>query len=122
MFVKYFYLKTVDTLDNIGYTLDIHCTNNGHQGEVLMTASLKETTGTGRVECERCGGLMVGEVCMDLLNSELKCVASRCVQCGEVVDPVILANRSLPRVSARGFATAHLSIRSISSHTQRRGS
>lgn len=87
-----------------------------------MTASLKETTRTGRVECERCGGLMVGDVCMDLLNSELKCVASRCVQCGEVIDAVILANRSLPRVSARRFATAHLSIQPISSHSQRRES
>lgn len=87
-----------------------------------MTASLKETTRTGRVGCERCGGLMVGEVCMDLSNSELKCVASRCVQCGEVVDAVILANRSLPRVGARHFATAHVSIQSISSHSQRRES
>ena len=87
-----------------------------------MTASLKETTRTGRVGCERCGGLMVGEVCMDLLNSELECVASRCVQCGEVVDAVILANRSLPRLGARRFATAHVSIQSTSSHSQRRES
>jgi uncharacterized OB-fold protein len=34
---------------------------------------------------------------MDLLNSfgESKFVAKRCVQCGEVVDPVILSNRQL---------------------------
>jgi hypothetical protein len=34
---------------------------------------------------------------MDLLNStgELEFAAKRCVQCGEVVDPVILRNRGL---------------------------
>lgn len=38
---------------------------------------------------------MVGDYCMDLLNStgELEFAAKRCVQCGEVVDPVILRNR-----------------------------
>ena len=45
--------------------------------------------------CARCGGLMVNDFCMDLLNSfgESKFFAKRCVQCGEVVDPVILQNR-----------------------------
>lgn len=36
--------------------------------------------------CLRCGGLMVMEQLLDLQ-------ARRCVQCGEVVDPVILRNR-----------------------------
>jgi len=47
--------------------------------------------------CSRCGGLMVSDFCMDLLNSagELQCVAKRCVQCGEVVDAVIQRNRQL---------------------------
>ena len=45
--------------------------------------------------CARCGGLMVNDFCMDVLNSlgESKFAAKRCVQCGEVVDPVILQNR-----------------------------
>jgi hypothetical protein len=45
--------------------------------------------------CVRCGGLMVGEFCMDLLSSsgELEVETLRCVQCGDVVDPVILQNR-----------------------------
>ena len=49
--------------------------------------------------CPRCRGLMVGEFCMDLLNGngELEFLASRCVQCGEVVDPVILKNRRIQR-------------------------
>ncbi|HXX75796.1 MAG TPA: hypothetical protein VEI50_11745 [Nitrospiraceae bacterium] len=52
--------------------------------------------------CHQCGGLMVGEFCMDLLNGsgELEFLASRCVQCGEVVDPVILMNRRLQRSAA----------------------
>lgn len=36
--------------------------------------------------CSRCGGLMVMEQLIDL-------PAQRCVQCGEIVDPVILHNR-----------------------------
>jgi len=40
---------------------------------------------------------MVIDFCMDLLNStgELEFAAKRCVQCGEVVDPVIVRNRRL---------------------------
>ncbi len=47
--------------------------------------------------CGRCGGLMVSDFCMDLLNStgELEFAAKRCVQCGEVVDAVIERNRQL---------------------------
>lgn len=36
--------------------------------------------------CSRCGGFMVTEQLIDL-------PAHRCVQCGEIVDPVILENR-----------------------------
>jgi len=45
--------------------------------------------------CARCGGLMVNDFCMDVLNNlgESKVAAKRCVQCGEVVDLVILQNR-----------------------------
>ena len=44
--------------------------------------------------CTRCGGLLVEEFCLDLSNSECTTAAQRCVQCGELVDPVILANRT----------------------------
>jgi hypothetical protein len=49
--------------------------------------------------CIRCGGLMVNDSYMDLLNNvgESKFAAKRCVQCGEVVDPVILRNRGTRR-------------------------
>ena len=36
--------------------------------------------------CSRCGGLMVMDQLIDLPSE-------RCVQCGDVVDPVILLNR-----------------------------
>lgn len=51
--------------------------------------------------CARCGGLMVDDFCMDLLHStgDLKLAAKRCVQCGEVVDPVIQRNRQLRQES-----------------------
>ena len=52
-----------------------------------------------RPVCLRCGGLMVKEVSMDLWNStsELECATRRCVQCGDIVDPVILRNRRIRR-------------------------
>jgi len=39
--------------------------------------------------CPRCSGLMVSEWYQDLSDYR----AQRCVQCGEIVDPVILQNR-----------------------------
>jgi ribosomal protein S27AE len=47
--------------------------------------------------CPRCGGFMVNEVSMDLWNStsELECATKRCVQCGDILDPVILRNRRI---------------------------
>lgn len=39
--------------------------------------------------CPRCSGLMVAEWCLELSDH----AAQRCVQCGEVIDPVILGNR-----------------------------
>jgi len=43
--------------------------------------------------CPRCSGLMVAEWCEDLSDYR----AQRCVQCGEIVDPVILHNRGMPQ-------------------------
>ena len=39
--------------------------------------------------CQRCSGLMVAEWSEDLSDY----AAQRCLQCGEVIDPVILQNR-----------------------------
>jgi uncharacterized Zn finger protein len=49
--------------------------------------SLARIQSTGR--CPRCSGLMVAEWCEDLSDY----TAQRCLQCGEVIDPVILQNR-----------------------------
>jgi len=51
--------------------------------------------------CTRCGGLMVPEFCTDLLNGSgsLDCSTLRCVQCGDIVDPVIRWNRYLQQAA-----------------------
>ena len=100
---------TLDTLDNMAYTLDMHSPNIGHKSvEVIMARAMAEKTRVEQPEnygvssviqhqstCSRCGGLMVSDYCTDLLSStgELEFSAKRCVQCGEVVDPIILRNR-----------------------------
>ena len=73
-----------------------------------IPALLQETV------CSRCGGLMVREFCTDLLNStgELDCSVARCVQCGDVVDPVIRRNRHLQQGvgAVRGMGASSSSI------------
>jgi hypothetical protein len=44
--------------------------------------------------CGRCGGLMKTEPVFDLVENEIEFMAARCIQCGDIVDPVILMNRS----------------------------
>lgn len=46
-------------------------------------------------QCTRCGGLMVNDRYIDLLDDtgQLEFSADRCIQCGEVVDQIILRNR-----------------------------
>ena len=48
---------------------------------------------------ERCGGLIIGERCMDIGESlgGYWFWAMRCIQCGDIVDEVILRNRHLPQ-------------------------
>ena len=57
---------------------------------------------SGRMEsgqCTRCGGLMVADRYIDLLDDtgKLEFTADRCIQCGEVVDQTILRNRMANR-------------------------
>ncbi|NOU11895.1 MAG: hypothetical protein HOO98_18025 [Nitrospira sp.] len=65
-------------------------THTGHRATHANSSAV-----TNQSICTRCGGLMVNEFFMDVLDSirELKFPAKRCVQCGEVVDFVILTNR-----------------------------
>ena len=67
-----------------------------------MATALAMKKNGDRTSCARCGGLMVGEFCLDLVRGtgQLEFLASRCVQCGEIVDPLILKNRTIQRPSA----------------------
>lgn len=51
----------------------------------------------GSIRCFRCRGLMVVEESFDSMASDVHAdfPVRRCVQCGEVIDPVILHNRRL---------------------------
>ena len=51
----------------------------------------------GSIRCPRCKGLMVVEESFDSIagGDQAGSLVRRCVQCGEVVDPVILQNRQL---------------------------
>ena len=53
--------------------------------------------------CLRCGGFMVRERYIDLFDDtgQLEFTAERCVQCGEVVDQTILANRRASQARVR---------------------
>jgi ribosomal protein S14 len=51
--------------------------------------------------CPRCGGLMVHEWGTDPIEN----AGQRCVQCGELVDSVILENRRLQHAGASSLGT-----------------
>jgi hypothetical protein len=68
---------------------------------------------SGSVHCEspcctRCGGLLVEERCMDIGESlgGYWFMAMRCVQCGDIIDEVILRNRYAQVVSAQEVVRA----------------
>ena len=54
------------------------------------------TPARGADRCPRCGGLMVHEWGENLTEN----TAQRCVQCGELVDSVIVENRRLQQTGA----------------------
>lgn len=64
--------------------------------------SVAGTTTSSRIHqpthCARCGGWMVEERCMDIGESlgGYWFWGQRCIQCGDIVDEVILRNRHLP--------------------------
>ena len=77
----------------------------GFDAEVLNVANGTEWTELARTaRCSRCDGFLVIVQDFDLLdnNGRQDFVARRCVQCGELVDPVILRNRQLLRQGNRG--------------------
>ncbi len=52
----------------------------------------------GEHTCARCGGLLLTQHYMDLLDDtgQIDITAWHCTMCGEVIDPVILKNRISP--------------------------
>ncbi len=69
---------------------------------------LHESPPTSCCICTRCGGLLVNELSIDLWSctNELEHGARRCVQCGDVIDAVILRNRRIQLVSGSLSSTA----------------
>ena len=66
-----------------------------------MTSVAGTTTGSRAhqpMHCIRCGGWMVEERCIDIGESlgGYWFWGQRCIQCGDIVDEVILRNRRLP--------------------------
>jgi len=49
------------------------------------------------MQCPRCGGLMVQESFMDMLDTTLDFLGCRCLICGEIVDAGIVENRRRTR-------------------------
>src|SRR6185436_3476183 len=69
--------------------------------EVQMNTMLAEPAGVTtssytQHNCARCSGHMTREMCIDLQSDSggINFWAFRCVQCGDIIDEVILRNRS----------------------------
>ena len=80
-------------------------TTNALQGQAEQNGSRVEFSSfSHESNCTRCGGLMVRDFCTDLLSGKggLDCPTRRCVQCGDVVDPVIRWNRHLQQLAEAG--------------------
>lgn len=60
-----------------------------------------------RQSCERCGGYLDHDTCMDLNNSGYSTIrVLRCIQCGDMIDEVILRNRAASQGQPRFSAAA----------------
>ncbi len=71
---------------------------------MAMTVGWAEKELSKPARCVRCTGLMVAELGFDSMLGAAKgnVLLRRCVQCGEIIDPVILQNRQLQRGSDAG--------------------
>ena len=68
-------------------------------------------------KCTRCGGFMVSHWCMNVNYDAggMEILTQRCLQCGEVIDPVILENRQHPEREALKKKTRPLLSRPLAS-------
>lgn len=65
------------------------------------------------LNCQRCQGLLVREFCMDIHDGtgENGFWAARCLQCGELLDPLILHHRtSRPEAALAGRSRQQLPV------------
>lgn len=79
--------------------MSYHSMNDAHaNGATPEVRNDQPQTSAGDHTCMRCRGLMVLDHCFDVLGDagEIDCRVLRCIQCGDVVDPVILRHRSSP--------------------------
>ncbi len=70
--------------------------------------------------CTRCGGFMVSHWCMNVNYDAggMEILTKRCLQCGEVIDPVILENRLNPQREAMKKKTRPLLSRPLASSSK----
>ena len=78
-----------------------------------MNTRLSRTPGlttmkSSRHSCSRCSGHMVHDMCIDLESDcgYSTCRVLRCIQCGDIVDEVILQNRAVRNPVAQWIAAA----------------
>ena len=64
---------------------------------ILFPAAGITTKKSTRNSCARCSGHMTHEMCIDLESDTGQSIfwVLRCIQCGDMVDEVIMRNRSL---------------------------
>ena len=78
-----------------------------------MNTMRSQTTGlttkkSTRQSCSRCSGHVVPDICIDLEsdNGHSTCRVLRCIQCGDIVDEVIMQNRAVWNPVAHCVAAA----------------
>lgn len=76
-----------------------------------MRVRVKSATGpilSSQTACSRCGGLLVGERCMEMGEHFAgSCIwVTRCIQCGDVLDELIRERRKLRTVDPLAFRAA----------------
>jgi len=67
----------------------------GTENAPSLAVSRITSPASGSLGCQRCGGMLVDEHCMDIgeEGSGHRFWGMRCIQCGDVIDETILRNR-----------------------------
>lgn len=69
---------------------------------------VRKASAQERMGCHRCGGLLVQDWVVSLSNDggDVQVLTYRCLQCGEILDPVVLHNRFSTNAKLRGKSMA----------------